>query len=373
MMATNSFEKATDDHPYIVLLGDAGSGKSTLVEKLAGTEKRSSNASTSYTKSSEAFESSDRSLVISDTPGANSIDDRFESNLHIAHAFNFKPISRVLNVFKADTRIDNVIEKVSAYLSRYLPEYFPDELIGVCITHMDVVDWQESEFLEKMTNKMGTYPVVFSSKNDDGTILCKNILAQVKNAKRYEIHIESDTFLQLFQISDENVKVLQESRREVSKFASILDEFYLLRKSMNYDSEDQMNMIFEFQAWMRDEILQAQKRFSEKNHFEFNHSSSKTAIEAGHLANMTTQLLVTLSGLRTEAMSYHRDANKDFRKCPHCSGLYTHGLLNYPGWPPYAKNAYHILQYITSMEKVCMDFIFLKWTLLDKIFFHKHF
>ena len=39
--------------PYVVLVGDVGSGKSTLYEKLTGIEGRSSAASVSFTRESE--------------------------------------------------------------------------------------------------------------------------------------------------------------------------------------------------------------------------------------------------------------------------------------------------------------------------------
>ena len=40
---------------YVVLVGDVGTGKSTLVEKLTGEKGRSSDANESFTKTSETF------------------------------------------------------------------------------------------------------------------------------------------------------------------------------------------------------------------------------------------------------------------------------------------------------------------------------
>ena len=41
--------------PYVVLFGDVGTGKSTLVEKLTGAEGHSSDGSVSVTATSEVF------------------------------------------------------------------------------------------------------------------------------------------------------------------------------------------------------------------------------------------------------------------------------------------------------------------------------
>ena len=106
--------------PYIVLLGDAGAGKSTLFEKLTERAGRSSATSESFTREPEILESSDGRLLICDTPGTNSSQEKFKSNLYIAQAMNFLPVSCVMVVVKAEERIDNVINNLSGYLLRFV-------------------------------------------------------------------------------------------------------------------------------------------------------------------------------------------------------------------------------------------------------------
>ena len=86
--------KGSRDAPYIVLVGDVGSGKSSVVEKLTGEKNRSSNAKESFTRSSEPFWCKDGKLVVSDTPGSNAMKDKVEHNVWIAGAMNFRPVSR---------------------------------------------------------------------------------------------------------------------------------------------------------------------------------------------------------------------------------------------------------------------------------------
>ena len=57
-----------EEAPYILLLGDVGTGKSTVVERVTGQFGRSSGASTSVTKTSEVFWSTDGTLTVCDTP-----------------------------------------------------------------------------------------------------------------------------------------------------------------------------------------------------------------------------------------------------------------------------------------------------------------
>ena len=101
---------------YIVLLGDVGTGKSTLVEKISGETGISSSQSTSCTKVSNLYESFDKRIVICDTPGSNAMTDKFKHNAWIAGAINYSPVSRILICVLAQPRIANVIDVVKKYL-----------------------------------------------------------------------------------------------------------------------------------------------------------------------------------------------------------------------------------------------------------------
>ena len=83
---------STKDAPYVVLVGNCGAGKSTLVEKLTGVAGRSSNASLSFTRSSEYIWVPDKSLLVADTPGSNPMTEKIGHNIEIAQALNHKKV-----------------------------------------------------------------------------------------------------------------------------------------------------------------------------------------------------------------------------------------------------------------------------------------
>ena len=310
---------ASSSRPYIILLGDVGSGKSTLFEKITGTTNRSSNQYASFTTSAEAIMSSDDSFIICDTPGTNSFENRFENNLHIAQAMSLMPVSSVLAVFKANVRIDNVLEMIKNYLEGFLTEDFPCELIGVCITHMDTVIWGKEEFARTVKKELGISRVAFSGANDSGALLCEELKSQIQNITPRNLDIKSDTFLKLFKINDKNLKILRGVRNEIRKYEMLQRDFYNHRDEPGrYGSTDQMVMTFEFMCWMIEEISKAQKQLSDQNNFEFDPDSLRTASEAGHVARMTIQLKTILSEVGTGAMKYQREFASNFRKCLHC-------------------------------------------------------
>ena len=73
---------------------------------------------------------------------------------------------------------------------------------------------------------------------------------------------------------------------------------------------------------MTDEIVQAQKRMSEKNKFTF--CGDGAANEAGHVANMVNQLRVVLYDIRTECLAYQSEHGvSELRKCPYCGTIWA--------------------------------------------------
>ena len=85
----------------------------------------------------------------------------------------------------------------------------------------------------------------------------------------------------------------------------------------SYSGQDKTDLLFEYQAWMEEMIIDAQRRVSEDNGFTFYGANMMN--EAGHIANMTNQLRAILFEVRTEILGYQRNHGiSDLRRCPHC-------------------------------------------------------
>ena len=90
----------------------------------------------------------------------------------------------------------------------------------------------------------------------------------------------------------------------VYKFQKTQYEFYFTKD--RYTEAEQKNMIFEFQTWMFNEIIESQKRLSIKSDFSFTGGKAMEN-EAGHIACMTNQLREILYDVRIEAIRYYND------------------------------------------------------------------
>ena len=123
----------------------------------------------------------------------------------------------------------------------------------------------------------------------------------------------------MFKINNNEIKILRESRKEVARFGKIKKDFYVHHK--RYKELEQKDMIFEFQAWMYDQIVETQRNLSCNNNFSFSDGPG-IANEAGPIANLTNQLCQVLRDVRIEAVKYHADVDTDFQKCPYCGEIW---------------------------------------------------
>lgn len=302
--------------PYVVLLGDVGTGKSTLLEKLTEQRGKSSQANESFTRSSEVFWAPDGRLIVADTPGSNALKDTLDHNVQIAGALNYRPVSRIFIVVKAETRIDSVVDNVRKYADRFLE--LPMDVVGVLVTHMDTVDWTEKDFAPRIEHDLGIDSVVFSSMTTNRETLQNNILKTC--TERHDLTVDDANFFKLFKIHNHHRKILKSTSDEVKRFSDKKRAFDEERKA--FSGKDLVDLVFEFQAYMTDEIVEAQKRMSKTNNFTF--EGDGAANEAGHIANMVNQLRMVLYDIRTECLGYQSEHGvSELRKCPHCGIIWT--------------------------------------------------
>lgn len=197
-------------------MGDVGTGKSTIVEKITGEINRSSNENESVTRSTGIFWVPDGSLEVADTPGSNSLKTQFEHNVWIAVAINYRAVSRIFIVVKAEARIDCVIGNVRKYAQRYID--LPSSVVAILVTHMDEVKWSKDDFTPRLNEVLEIDTVAFSSKYTACDILVSDILNTC--TKEHKLTVDAENFFELFEIHDNHLKILKSTKNEVKMFVA---------------------------------------------------------------------------------------------------------------------------------------------------------
>ena len=151
--------------------------------------------------------------------------------------------------------------------------------MGVLVTHMDVVDWREKYFTPLIDKELGIDTVVFSWITTDHHTLKQSILKSC--TETYNLTVNHENFFKLFKIHSNHRKIFKSTSDKVKKFSDSKRAFEEARKA--FFGKDVIDLAFEFQVYMTDEIVEAQKRMSDKNNFTF--CGDGAANEAGHVAS----------------------------------------------------------------------------------------
>ncbi|XP_066933368.1 uncharacterized protein [Clytia hemisphaerica] len=307
-------EVDSDKAPYIVLVGNVGSGKSTIVEKLAGVDGRSSSSASSATRSAEYFLTPDQSLLIADTPGTNPRKDKLEHNNEIAAALSYREVSKFIVVVKASLRMDQTLDDIKQYYDRF--NALPEDLVGVLVTHMDLhKEWDEEEILEAIDEDFEITDVVFSDRQKKGFDLCKDVLRTCR--KTFVIDMQSDLFSRLFRFKDSNRKILKVTNDFVKRFKSLKKSFEGQRK--NFDEADRCHLDCEFWALFKTHLTETAKQ-DMVNELNFNFERETKDMEEGYLMNMVNQTNAAMNDIQIR-IARNQDPYASTKNCPHCGRI----------------------------------------------------
>ena len=167
-------------------------------------------------------------------------------------------------------------------------------------------------------NELGIDDVLFSMPSTSAKDLIRDIHSVC--TEQHNLQVNDTNFLRLFKLHNNHSKILTLTARAVEAFLDLKTNFD--EERITFNAKDQVDLIFEFQAYMEQEITLFQQLMAEE--FNFSFLGQNAANEAGHVANMTNQLRVILQAIRVEALSYQSDHGaNDLRQCPHCGLLWA--------------------------------------------------
>merc|ERR1712179_341927 len=118
---------------------------------------------------------------------------------------NYQPVSKLLIVVKATTRIDNVLTNIKNYLDNFID--FPEGILGICITHMDEVLWNEQMMRDKLEDQKISNSVVFSQYGTSTKVMQDQILQSCGDP--FQLIIDDQNFLNIFELPNVNKNIAQ--------------------------------------------------------------------------------------------------------------------------------------------------------------------
>uniref|UniRef100_A0A7M5XF89 G domain-containing protein n=1 Tax=Clytia hemisphaerica TaxID=252671 RepID=A0A7M5XF89_9CNID len=285
----------SDKAPYVVLVGNVGSGKSTIVEKLTGEKGRSSSSAESATRAAEYFWTPDQRLLIADTPGTNPRKDKLGHNKEIAAALSYQEVSKFLIVAKAHVRMDQTISEIKQYSDRFVE--LPDDLVGVMVTHMDIhKEWDESEMKNVLNERFEIPVVIFSGSHNIADEVNRRIIDTCQTS--YRIDVGCRLYNEYFRIEESNIKILKITNEFVRRFKQIRKGF--VKKLALCSQLDRANAIFEFLTFFKEKQLETGKAEMICN-LKLNFKGENGDLQKGFLINMENQANAVMSDLRKEA------------------------------------------------------------------------
>merc|ERR1712079_965310 len=141
-------------------------------------------------------------------------------------------------------------------------------MLSVCVTHMDLVPWEESDFLKTLTEETGIKETsVLFSKPDISSHSLLRQLTQLCQEK-YSIKVDEANFRSHFKLHDRNINIERSINKEVRRFHYMLVQWKEWRKE-NIGNSDMGTVLFEFHAWLTYSIREAQEKIARDYSFQF--------------------------------------------------------------------------------------------------------
>lgn len=323
MNSTAPFKKVNrtnrNGNHYVVLIGDAGTGKSTVFNKLVHAD---GNQFPTTTTESGPILVPESNLFICDTPSCNSIHRKLRSNYEVANALNYRKVSKLIVVVKAEQRMDNVVGPVSRYCESLLRLEFG--VLGVMITHMDEVTWHSNELREQLADEIGIDDTVFVSMNTPREVILSNILGICD--KKYDIRVDSQNFRNIFKIPQNHVKILLTTNQELKILNTLQIDFSHQRKE--FSDHHQPELVSQFIAWVESEVI-PQSSCSIERANRFDYQEPNRLYHMGQMHNINIQFLAVFQNIKDEASHYIRHQNQSWRNdIKFVFALSANGLLS---------------------------------------------
>lgn len=219
-----NFERIKRSENNIILFGDVGSGKTTIINKICGVNFLIKDSGFSCTQDAQFASTSDNSLII-DFPGLCATDETIRHLKIQKTALSVIPVRIICFIIKYD-RYDFILKKAVQMLKIF---YEHKDNICIIITfseNIDMIKKSEIELIFKKKIKIENKNVIFSSKNTTSFELV-NKLNVIKNSVSNISSIKFSERDLINTVGNEGItlEIREEREKYIEKYKKALELF----------------------------------------------------------------------------------------------------------------------------------------------------
>ncbi|CAD8098740.1 unnamed protein product [Paramecium sonneborni] len=178
----------------VVLIGEIGSGKTTLFNKITNSNELTISGGESVTRN--VFQKASfygKGFKVNDTPGMGVLEDKIQHCAGILAALAESPVSRIIFVVKFDRTplIAKKVMEITKAFQRFKP------IITIAITHFDLSVQQANnkQDISNLILKQNIQSVIFISKFDSGEKICQEIDQILANSIKTDVILQDYEYL----------------------------------------------------------------------------------------------------------------------------------------------------------------------------------
>lgn len=298
----------------IVLIGEVGSGKTTLFNKLTGYNFETDKNCSSVTKDVHAAEIDYFDGIIIDIPGFNDDEDVYKTFELQYRSIRNIPIKTILFVVERRDRISQINKILNDF--KVIFENYLDNIIVVITKTEELDNDKKSFFIKKISEKTSLEKIIFSNNNVDSITIMNKIGDYQRNMNILkEVSPNTIKFAQDFKnISDNNVNIIKNKfLKEFNNALEIFDKQFdssqdkALKRALYFTFRDYKNNLIEKfydkvkkEKAISDDIIENVLAFSRIIYSDFDKFREK--------AEKEMEIILT---------NYKGEENR-FKKCPYC-------------------------------------------------------
>ncbi|KAH3757172.1 hypothetical protein Pelo_10993 [Pelomyxa schiedti] len=294
---------STPQAPFFVLMGDAGSGKSTLCEKLTGRTLRG------VTSESKVYPI-ERGYWLADTPGLNSTRRRLDHALNVLGAMRFKPVTCLLMVCSIKDRLDGLEQAVSDLVTPFIEEF--GDNIAAIVTKNDILPTITPKQIRTTLVELGVERVMVTNKTTTKAELVA-FLQTLQGIPPIDVTIAPNNLVSYLNLSPLNLRMRAVYNKYVAHYKKMAETGTQRMNSLQGD--DKLDFAFSFKAFIYDLIPKFQAQLSEELG-----DSEASLLFCGEIKKEFKRQLLEIRGLCKEELYLNSDS--PFRRCPYCSKVY---------------------------------------------------